>query len=318
MPRRGTKGYKEIWAEEDGISVDSQHGKERLPANQPRGSLEQMDDDVAETDKVSGPPMLNRLLSTMRFEHRPEDKEKMNGILNGDSTMNGLSNGDGEPPNEPNNDDRPPATYFPEPNNPNWKVPSQRQDYNQVDERLKGELRFLGFLGQEDEPDFDAHYDDEVAQRLRFLQGQLRKQMVINGARKARLLQIAEEQMGYQEFATIREDLDNQVNQAFTKRNRTIGKGKKNVKRPGGAGGGSHFPAGGGGPGISKPGIGDAARIVLDRRRRWKAAIEPAFSEDITQQRGADDSIFNEKDMAPLIAAETEKLDEELAELNGQ
>ena len=132
--------------------------------------------------------------------------------------------------------------------------------------------------------------------------------MIVNGARKARLLQIAEEHMGHQEFTTIRDDLDSQVVQAFAKRNRTIGKGKKNVKRPGGAGGGSHFA---GGAGVSKPGIGDAARTLIDRRKRWIGTIVPIFSDDVTKVRTSGDNIFNDEDIAPFIAAEKERLDEE-------
>ena len=272
-----------------------------------------MDDDIAETDRVSAGPMLSRLLSTMRFEHRPEDKEKVNGVLNGDSATSMWINGD--PAREHNvdsNEDRPPATFFAESNIPGWKVPGAKQDYAQVEERLKAELRYIGFLSQDDEPDYDAHFDDEVAQRLRLLQSELRKQMILNGARKARLAQIADEHMAYQEFATIRDDLDSQVVQAFSKRNRTLGKGKKNVKRPGGAGGGSHYPAAGAGTGIPKPGIGDVARSLMDRRRRWNATIGPVFTEDATKVRGLEDSIFLEADMSSMIAAEKDRLEEEV------
>ena len=309
MPRRGTKHYTQIWAEEDGsISVDSQQPKDRLPTNQSRGSLDQMDDETAETDQISAGPMLSRLLSTLRFEYRPED----HGGLNGESAST-WTNGDAEAKGHADpNDDRPPATVFAESNTPGWKIPGAKQDYLQAEERLKAELRYIGFLGQDDEPDYDAHFDDEVAQRLRLLQSELRKQMIINGARKARLAQIADEHMAYQEFATIRDDLDAQVVQAFSKRNRTLGKGKKNVKRPGGAGGGSHYPAASTSTGISKPGIGDVARSLMDRRRRWNATIGPVFSEDATKVRGWEDSIFFDEDIALLIAAEKERLEEEV------
>ena len=306
MPRRSNKTYQQIWAEEDGTVTSDAHNRDKLPANQARGSIEQMDDHVVESEEVSTGPMTGRFLSAMRFEHRPEEKEKVNGLVNGE--MGDAINGDaGEPSTEPSVDDRPPASYFPESNTSTWKAGTARQDYAQVDERLKQELRHIGFLGQEDEPDYDAHYDDEVAQRLRFLQSELRKQMIVNGARKSRLLQLAEEQMGYQEYTTIRDDLDSQVVQAFSKRNRLTGKGKKNVKRPSAAGGFSTT-----GAGVSRPGIGDMARTLMDRRRRWKSTIEPVFSEDVTTVRGPDESVFKDEDMAAYVAAEKERLDEEL------
>ncbi len=67
--------------------------------------------------------------------------------------------------------------------------------------------------------------------------------MITNGARKTRLLEIAKERMAYQEYSTIHDDLDSQVQQAYLKRTRTLGKSKKGSQakhRPGGAGGGSH------------------------------------------------------------------------------
>ncbi len=103
MPKRGKKHYSEVWAEEDGaMSIDSPpHGRERLPPNQPRGTIENMDDDVAETDKLSVGPLLTRLMQAMRPESRVPPAEDRpgggpNGATNGDVGMNGdLLNGDG-------------------------------------------------------------------------------------------------------------------------------------------------------------------------------------------------------------------------------
>ena len=320
-PRRGMRNYKEVWAEEDaqGSVEPLSHGR-KLPENQPRGNVEQLDDAVAETDQVSGGPVLNRLLSTLRFEHRPEEKEKPNGTTNGDTFMNGITNGDhasehglGIDTSADDPSQRPAATAFPEAAQPSWKIPTARSDFAATDERLKQELRYLGFLGADTEPDYDAHQDDEVGQRIRELQALLKQTMVRTGAMKARLLPLAEERMGHQEFSTISDDLDTQLVQAYTKRNRTLGKGKKHAKRPAGAEGAAGAAAGAG-AGVAKPGIGDLAGKLMDRRRRWKATIEPVFSNDVTRVRGPDESIFNEKDMAPLYQAERERLEEEMGE----
>ena len=267
-----------------------------------------MDDRVAETENISLGPMTSRLLSTMRFERRPEEKEKANGVLNIDAMDISIPES-ADPNAEPTNDDHPPATLFAESTNPNWKASTAKHDYSQMDERLKQELRYIGFLGQEDEPDYDAHYDDEIAQRLRFLQSELRTQMVINGARKSRLEALAKEVMAWQEYATINDDLDSQVNQAFSKRNRLTGKGKKNVKRPSAAGGLSNV----GGSGVARPGIGEMARTLMDRRRRWKTTVEPVFGEDLSHVRNPEDSVFHERDMELYMVEEKEKLEEELA-----
>ena len=325
MPRRGKRHYSEVWAEEDGSTsvVAPQQNKERLPPNQPRGSLDQMDDEIAETDQVSAGPVLNRLLSAMRYEHRSsptDEKEKANGVINGigEGSVNGITNGEtnGDSTAEVNGDEKserlPPATFMPESTSSSWKTPTTKLDYTQVDERLKAELRYIGFLGPDSEPDYDAHYDDDVAERLRALQSELKTQSIINGARKARVLQLAQERMAYQEFSTILEDLDSQVQQVYLKRTRTLGKGKK-TKRPGGAGGGSHYVTvpGNGAAGVTKPGIGDQARMLMERRKKWIDTISPVFNEDVTRVRGSGDGIFERADMEALMVAEKEGWDEE-------
>ena len=325
MPRRGKRHYTEVWAEEDGAisSEATQQGREKLPPNQPRGNMEQMDDETAETEQISAGPLLNRLLSTMRFEHRAspgEDKATTNGSVNGtrDVSVNGLTNGDTNGETEALSDDKPerlpPATFIPDSTQPGWKVPTTKLDYAQIDERLKAELRYLGFLGPDAvEPDYDAHYDDDVAERLRALQSELRKQSITNGARKARILELARERMAYQEYSTILEDLDAQVQQAYLKRTRTLGKGKKHTKRPGGAGGGSHYVGGGSGPGagVTKPGIGDVARQLMERRRKWIDSIGPVFASDVTEVKGEGQGVFGDVEMAGLVKAERDGWDEE-------
>lgn len=337
MPRRGKRHYTEIWAEEDGhISLDGAHQTtEKLPPNQPRGNVEQIDDEIAETDQVSSGPMLSRLLSAMRVEHRPspiEDKDKPNGLTNGIGTGEPSTNGlnipastSNENPLDDNKASLPPATFMPESSSQNWKTPAAKLDHHQIDERLKAELRNIGFLGQDLEPDYDAHYDDEIAERLRTLQAELRRVSVVNGARKARILELANERMAHQEYNTILEDLDGQVQQAYLKRTRTLGKGKKNAKRPGGAGGGSHLVANGGGggggangvsgaggaAGVTKAGIGDLARQLMERRKKWEGKIGPVFGDDVTRVRGDGEGIFGEEVMEPLMKAEDEKWDEE-------
>lgn len=334
MPRRGKRHYSEIWAEEDGhIFPEGGHQTaDKLPPNQGRGSLEQIDDDIAETDQISGSPLLNRLLSTMRFEHRlsPNDeREKPNGISNSaaeasSSSFTNLASTTTDNALEESKASLPPATFMPESNSQSWKTPTLKLDHHQMDERLKVELRHIGFFGPESEPDYDAHYDDEVAERLRILQAELKRVSIVNGARKSRVLELANERMAYQEYSTILEDLDSQVQQVYLKRTRTLGKSKKNTKRPGGAGGGSHLMAisgggagiygalgSGGSAGMTKPGIGDLARQLMERRKKWVSKIGPIFGDDVTRVRGKEEGIFEEALMEPLMKAELERWDEE-------
>lgn len=359
MPKRGKKHYTEVWAEEDGaMAIDSGAGK--LPPNQPRGTIEHMDDDVAETDKLSIGPLAARLLQAMRPEHRaPPADAGLNGINgDGDVSMNGTASFDfsfdstiagpssqpngvngtngtnGLPPGEPPGP--PPATFMPESHSESWKKASHpKLDYAQVDERIKQELRHIGFLPlpphdasnpsatappQSDAAaaaaDYDGHYDDEIAARLRLLQARLREQVLVNGAYKARLTDLVKERMAHQEYQTILEDLDSQVQAAYLKRTRTMGKKPKKA-RPGAAAAAAAaaLPAGGA-AGMARPGIGDLTKTLMERRRRWIDSIGTVFDDEglVRVPRASEEgsSIFKPAEMAELLKKEKEAWDEEV------
>ncbi|KAA8648508.1 hypothetical protein EYZ11_010129 [Aspergillus tanneri] len=320
MPRRGKKHYAETWAEEDGMmGFDQSNGdRERLPLNQGRGNIDQVTDETVETDKVSVGPLVSRLYSLLRYEHRslPDEGSCTGGQVNGElSTTNGPFGGDSmdldHPVGESESKPQPSATSFPDASPNGFKVPAAKLDHAQLDERLKAELRHVGFLGADDNPDYDAHYDDDIAQRLRLLQSELKKQMIINSARKTRLLDIARERMAYQEYMTIHDDLDSQVQQAYLKRTRTLGKSKKGSQakhRPGGAGGGSHVVSA---AGVGRPAIGDVARTLMDRRKRWHDCIGPVFKDCKTTVPSSIETIFDASVMAEYEKAELEGWDEE-------
>ncbi|OQE18284.1 hypothetical protein PENSTE_c018G02111 [Penicillium steckii] len=317
-PRRGKKSYRQIWSEEDGVSYDqNQNDKDQLPLNQGRGSIDTLTDDKAETNEVSIGPLISRLCSLLRYEHRtlPEDNAAS---TNGDApSISGLG-GDAMELDQPNGEVEsksgekplPPATAFRDASPTGFKTSVAKLDHAQLDERAKAELRYIGFLGPDDNPDYDAHFDDEVSERLRLLQSELKKQIVTNNARKARMMKIAQEHMALLEFTTIQDDLDSQVQQAYLKRTRTMGKSKKGSQakhRPGGAGGGSHVA----GAGVSRPAVGDAAKIVMDRRKRWNDAFLPIFEDIKTTIPSEGETIFDSTTMAEYEKAEVEQWDEE-------
>jgi len=275
-----------------------------------------MDDEVAETDQVSNGPMMNRLLSCMRFEHRAsptDDKDKPNGLpngTNGDITMNGST--DATDPHNTDDKSLPSATAIPETALPaSARNPSNaaKLPVADMDERLKAELRYLGFIGQDAEPDYEGHFDDEVAERLRALQAELKEVSILNGARKARIEMLAKDQMAHQEYSTILDDLNGQVQQQFSKRSRHPANKKKPVKKAGGAGGGSHPVAGG--SSVARSTINDQTRQLMTRREKWANQIGPIFDEEITKVRTEGESIFGGDVMEPLMRAERERWDEE-------
>lgn len=321
IPRRGKRHYTEIWADEDNnLSADMpQHGRDKMAPNQARGSIEDLDDSTAETEEISAGPLLSRLLATLRPERRApasEEEPAMNGLTNGDASINGDSNADLDnlldlpPSTKPA--PVPPATYMTDSNSEAWKKASHpKLDHAQVDERIKQELRHIGFLPAEPPTlDYDAHYDDEIAARLRFLQTKLKETMIMNGARKARLMDLVKERMAHQEYTTILEDLDGQVQTAYLKRTRTMGKNKK-TKRPGGAGGGSHYVAGGA-SGMARPGIGDMTKTLMERRRKWIDSIGMVFDEQKPPRSSDPESyIFKPEVMSEFIRKEKEAWDDD-------
>ncbi|KAF2139968.1 uncharacterized protein K452DRAFT_299937 [Aplosporella prunicola CBS 121167] len=292
MPRRGPRYYKEIWADEDGAMAIDQNA-DKLPPNEPRGSMDVMNDEVGETEAVSAGPVVSRLLATLRAEGRSQSTNEANGTE---------MEIDGEAGESSSNAPQPAATFMPESNLPNWKnAPATKLDYASMDERAMQELVHIGFLSADDKPDYDGHFDDEVAARLRYLQDELRRQSIVNGARKSRLLELAQARMAQQEFSAIEDDLNNQLNAAYLKRNRNLGKGKKNNKRPGGAGGGSHVVQAGG---VSSRGLGEEIRALMEKKERWTHIIGPVV--DFGKAGIPKESVFDEDAMKKFIEKEQE------------
>ena len=326
MPPRGKRHYKDIWAEEDGVASQETSSEGKRPANQARGNLDQLDDETAETDRVSAGPVLSRLLSLMRPGARvpkEEDKDKAsNGLANGTSSNSDpfalnfdemtMDMVDATTSNDANT--LPPATLLPESNHANWRVPPPTTDFNAADESVLANLRYIGFIPQDVQPAYDGHFDDEVAQRLRILQAELKEVMILNAAKKARMLQIAEVHMAHQEYNTILEDLDTQVTQAYLKRSRNQGKNKKGNKKPGGAGGGSHAVAGGAGSaaGVTRPVLGDAAKTLIQKRKDWIDTISPVFEGvDLSVPTGENCSIFQGEEWEACLQRERERFEDE-------
>ncbi|KAH6643088.1 histone acetyltransferases subunit 3-domain-containing protein [Boeremia exigua] len=276
LPRRGQRHYKHVWAEEDG-AMHLDPAVDRPPTNVPRGAAEDVQEDVLESEVVSAGPLVSRLLATLRPEGRGSQHpaSDTNG-LNGDAMD--IDDGPAAAPADTTSASAiPAATQLPDFIGRAPQPNSARADYASLEDRMLMELKHYGFLSEADTEtqSYDSHFDDEVAQRLRFLQEELRKQSIVNGARKQRLLELTNERIAQQEYNTIADDLDNQLNAAYLKRNRNIGKGKKQNKRPGGAGGGSHAVAN---AGITRPGVGEPIRTLMERRTQWITTIGPVVN----------------------------------------
>ncbi|KAJ2450118.1 Transcriptional regulator [Coemansia sp. RSA 2336] len=126
------------------------------------------------------------------------------------------------------------------------------------EERLKRELQYIGIL-DDDDVDWDNRQDDEVCVTIRALQRQLREQKKINNMRKARLLPIAKEHIGYQEYTQVIDELDKQVEQCYIKRHRQT-KSRKRKSAP-----------------VKTVSLSDNAVNALERRSRVIDAIGHLF-----------------------------------------
>ncbi|KAJ2381257.1 Transcriptional regulator, partial [Coemansia sp. RSA 2603] len=88
--------------------------------------------------------------------------------------------------------------------------PPPSEDAAALEDRLARELRYIGILDDHD-VDWADRQDDEVSAALRHLQRQLRVQTEINKQRCARLLPVAREHLGQQEYVQVIDELDKQV-----------------------------------------------------------------------------------------------------------
>ncbi|EJD48665.1 hypothetical protein AURDEDRAFT_183243 [Auricularia subglabra TFB-10046 SS5] len=99
-----------------------------------------------------------------------------------------------------------------------WKGEPRPAPLNvgELEERMRKELLSVGLLTEE-EPDFSHAEDDQIVSELRTCQRLLRDQMAINQARKARLLEIMQDRVAYQEFLDSKESIERNVLAAFAK-----------------------------------------------------------------------------------------------------
>lgn len=312
IPQRGTRGYKEIWAAEDGMDGVAPPRKQEPNPNEARGSMEDMNDDTAETDEVSMGPVMNRLLSILRPTPSTTKKEP-NEDADGDTTM---ANGDNDAQEQAQAgalEEQKPTTCLP----PDAPRPTNLPtlDYAEIEQRAIQELRHIGFLGPNDIPDFAAHDDDEVAARLRTLQHELRRVSRLNNIRKARILELTEERMAMQEYSNIADDLDNQVNAAYLKRNRSLGKSgsKKGSQSSSSVRPGQKGVAGAAG-GAGGRGVSDGVRSLMQKRRDWIEMVGPVVGYGRPPIPGDDSTIFDEASMRRLEKAER---DAEAGEVEG-
>ncbi|KAN0141056.1 Histone acetyltransferases subunit 3 domain containing protein [Lactarius tabidus] len=84
-----------------------------------------------------------------------------------------------------------------------------------LERRIKDSLKYHKIL--EANPDYTDPVDDPIASALRQAQRELRAVVATNKARKVRLLAIAKDRLGYQEYVEAREALDKNIQALYSK-----------------------------------------------------------------------------------------------------
>lgn len=289
--------YADVWAEEDAALRSKLSSpaaqKPPLESYKPKGEFEELDDDKMLSEDVSCGPLSSRLLSAVLSIHeakkdgtdddddRNEENSELDSLKKEDSLMSEV--------HTPLSDDV--ATQLD--SGDTYKLTSEVNDFYSMEERLKRELKYIGIFmnlpdHNEDKPKKGGNIidsddwilnreDDEVCAEIRTLQEELKEAVVRNRQRKKPLIPIIEEQLAYQEYCTILEDLDKQVDQAYVKRLKAKSKKKKT-------------------PEITNTAQQQAAnsglRALLDKRRRWIENIGKLFKPAQIMKRIPTESIF--------------------------
>lgn len=280
----------------------------------PRGSIHELKDQHMEmfNSNVSLGPFTERLVAAVMPE--TYDRNPVNGEAATNSPTS-LSNGD---LSEISVDGSMPNTAAEKAISAIPLAPSGYQlieDFGHLEERVKGEFRYVGVLDvalmrafeknkteyklaaprpRDDYADpslvdmdwINGSEDDEISRELRCLQSRLKAVMRCNAVYKSRLLTVIQEQLAWQEYQSILQDLDKQVDQSYQKRLKQPKALPLKVKKrkdsmgfdsPGDLASPLAAPT----PeplGIPKlPDQKSAIKALLDKRERWITKIGPLF-----------------------------------------
>lgn len=322
--------YSDVWLKEDdnqNIANASPPPVSSPSSILPKKSADELNDTVLEAEEVSCGPLVSRLLSAiLKDEGDGEDESKVlikeensgaNGQLSippsrdeGESreeTPMGMANTPvseaDDYSNNNQNSNRPlyGSTTSTLPNPQLWKVNSINLDYPTFEERLKRELKYVGIYmnmprdagGNGDDPDWlTGREDDEISAELRDLQNSLKQVTMRNQKRKTALIPLVERQLAWQEYSSILDDLDKQIDQAYIKRIRVPKKRKKHHS----GGSTSSVNQGTASQVAQQKAANSSLKALLDKRQRWVKKIGPLFDRPEVMKRMPKDSVFKDLD----------------------
>lgn len=307
--------YSEVWAKAD----DSQNiaNTSPPPVNDPssilpKKSAAEINDSILDTEEVSCGPLVSRLLSAiLKDEVDGEDDNKV--VVKEEGSQSTVPQDELESREEtPMSMVHTPVSEMDEksvrgsttstlPNPQLWKVNSINLDYPTFEERLKRELRYVGIYmnmprdegANGDDPDWlTGREDDEISAEIRELQTSLKHVTERNQKRKAALVPLVERQLSWQEYSSILEDLDKQIDQAYIKRIRVPKKRKKNHS----SGSANSVNQGTASQVAQQKAANLSLKSLLDKRQRWIKKIGPLFEKPEIMKRIPKESVFKDLD----------------------
>ncbi|KAG6861778.1 hypothetical protein C0995_012282 [Termitomyces sp. Mi166 len=179
----------------------------------------------------------------------------------------------------------------------------ERLNVTELEVRIRDTMRYHGLL--DGMPEFADKVDDPIATALRTAQRELRRVVATNKARKERLVSIARDRLGYQEYLELRDSIDKNISNLYTKLQRKDApkvikkkKQKGETHAPGGAGGPE---ANGGVPSVPGPcpaalgfitddemklRVSDQLMQLVETRRQWVDTVGAVFEAKQREQPG--------------------------------
>ena len=318
--------YSNVWLKED----DQNLGGTSPPSISdpsmilPRKSGSDINDAALETEEISCGPLVSRLLSAILKgdnDTLPEDDLLGNGGIKSESSQNNLLDAsyNKEDDDKPSNDVSTAAVEIftnpeldeinktiarvPEgiiPNQQDWKINSINLDYPTFEERLKRELKYVGIYmnmpkdensSTGDDPDWlTGREDDEISAELRELQSSLKSVTGKNQKRKSVIITQLERYLAWQEYMSILDDLDKQIDQAYIKRVRVPKKKKKHHTANAAISASTSSQV------AQQKAANFSLKALLDKRHRWISKIGPLFDTPETMKRIPKESIFRDID----------------------
>jgi transcriptional adapter 3 len=214
MPALG-RWYQDVWAEEDAFlnspsaspapfSSSTGGGLEPPPLGRFRPS--DLTDDSVATENVFLGPLAERVAAALSWEgvKRPQVDQR---ATEPETTLGADEGGLGG-------------------------LTGVNIDTTELEERLRRELRYLGVFAdansssatyrRDGDVDWSQRQDDEISASLRACQRQLRDQMEINEARKARLAEVVRDRMAYQEYEGLRDSVEKEIEAGWAKLQRAV------------------------------------------------------------------------------------------------